>query len=358
MRRGRIFIIIALILIIGLVVVALAARQFLAPPKPAEVVPRVTTVGVLIAGQTIPQGEKITDDALAVIEIPQDKVVTVMFTEDQRSLVVGKTAKYPLEQGVIITQSMISDGVLATSGPAWASRIPPGMTAVSIPISRLSSVAYGTADGAHVNLTACFLLVDADPSYQSKTPNKVVTLRGPAGTPPDEMPGVTLGAGTVDQPLVQGRTEVEPSFQQGIYVVPAEEQRPRLVCQMLLQDVSVLKLGNFSLAADQQGNEPAQPADAQQQQAAAQQAPDIITLVVSPQDSITLFYLVYSNARLSLSLRNAGDQSRMATEAATLQFLLSQYNIPIPVKLPYVIEPRIDKLNEPVLSNDVPPPAK
>jgi pilus assembly protein CpaB len=356
MRRGRIFIIIAVILIIGLVAVALVARQFLKPPDITEV-PQANTVGILIAGQAIPQGEKITDDALAVIEIPQDKLVTVMFTESQRKDVVGKTAKYPLEQGVVITQSMISEGTLALSGPTWASRIPPGMTAISIPISRLSSVAYGTADGAHVNLTACFLFVDVDPSYQSKTPNTVVTLRGPAGAPPDEMPGITLGAGTVDQPLVQGRTEVEPSFQQGIYVIPAEEQRPRLVCQMLLQDVSVLKLGNFSLAADQQGDEPTQPAEAPQQ-AAAPQTPDIITLVVSPQDSITLSYLVYSSARLFLSLRNAGDQSRMATEAATLQFLLSQYNIPIPVKLPYVIEPRIDKLNEPVLSNDVPPPSQ
>ncbi|MFZ5911355.1 MAG: Flp pilus assembly protein CpaB [Chloroflexota bacterium] len=356
MRRGRIFIIIAVILIIGLVAVALVARQFLAQPKPTEV-PQTNTVGILIAGQAIPQGEKITEDALAVIEIPQDKVVTVMFTEDQKSELVGKVAKYPLEQGVVITRSMISEGELALSGPSWASRIPPGMTAVSIPISRLSSVAYGAADGAYVNLTACFLFVDVDPSFQSKTPNTVVTLRGPAGTPPDEMPGITLGAGTVDQPLVQGRTEVEPSFQQGIYVVPAEEQRPRLVCQMLLQDVSVLKLGNFSLVADKQGDEPAQPADAQQQ-AATPQAPDIITLVVSPQDSITLSYLVYSSAKLFVSLRNAGDRSRMATEAANLAFLLSQYNIPIPVKLPYVIEPRIDKLNEPVLKNDVPPPAE
>jgi len=355
MRRGRIFLILAVVLIIGLVIVALIAQQFLFKPKPIEQ-QQTNTVGVFIAGQAIPQGEKITDDALAVIEIPQDKVVTVMFTEEQKSTLVGKIAKYPLEQGVVITQSMISEGGIALSGPSWASRIPPGMTAVSIPISRLASVAYGAADGAHVNLTACFLFIDVDPSYQAKTPNLVVTLRGPAGLPPDEMPGITLGAGTVETPLVQGRTEVEPSFQQGIYVVPAEGQRPRLVCQMLLQDITVLKLGNFSLTASQQDSQ--EQASEGQQQGAAPAKPDVITLVVSPQDSVTLSYLVYSNAQLSLSLRYAGDQSRMATEAATLQFLLSQYNIPIPVKLPYVIEPRVDKLISPVLSNDVPPPSK
>ncbi len=352
MRRGRIFIILAVILIIGLVIVALVAQRFLMPSRPTGgPTAAPVTVKILIAGQSIPQGEKITAEALDVIEIPPDKVRTVMFTEDQKDQVIGKTAKYPLEQGVVITSSMISEGELALSGPSWASRIPPGSVAVSIPISRLASVAYGATDGAHVNLTACMLFVDADPSFQSKTPNTVVTLRGPAGVPPDEMPGITLGAGTVDQPLIQGRTEVEPSFQQGVYVIPAEQQRPRLVCQTILQDVMVLKLGTFEAA---QAGDAQQPPAEQQQTQPAQGNPDVITLIVSPQDANTLQWLIYMDAKLSLSLRYAGDQSRMATEAATLQFLLSQYNIPIPVKLPYVIEPRVDKLVEPILKNDVP----
>ncbi len=353
MRRGRIFIMIAVVLVIILVMVALLMQRFLNPPRPSGgETPPPNTVKIVIAGQSIPQGEKITAEALDFIEIPSNAVSAVMYTEDQKDQVIGKVAKYPLEQGVVITSSMISEGALAISGPAWAARIPPGSVAVSIPISRLASVAYGATDGAHVNLTACMLFVDADPSFQSKTPNTVVTLRGPAGVPPDEMPGITLGAGTVDQPLVQGRTEVEPSFQQGVYVVPGEQQRPRLVCQTILQDIVVLKLGTFS-AADA-GEVQEQPAEGQPQP--AQSPPDVITLVVSPQDVNTLQWLIYMDAKLSLSLRYAGDQSRMATEAATLQFLLSQYNIPIPVKLPYVIEPRVDKLVEPVLKNDVPPP--
>jgi pilus assembly protein CpaB len=50
-----------------------------------------------------------------------------------------------------------------------------------------------------------------------------------------------------------------------------------------------------------------------------------------------------------MSLRNPSDQSRLATEAATLQFLLSQYNIPVPAKLPYASQPRIDQLVPPAL---------
>ena len=125
MRRGRIFIFLALILVIGLAVVALVVRQFL-QPGPAEEQPQVANISIYIAGQNIPQGEKISEDALATIDIPQDKFVNVMFRVDQQSELIGKVAKYPLEQGVVITRPMISDGSIALSGPAWAARIPPG----------------------------------------------------------------------------------------------------------------------------------------------------------------------------------------------------------------------------------------
>jgi len=112
-----------------------------------------------------------------------------------------------------------------------------------------------------------------------------------------------------------------------------------------------MKLGNFPLVADAAPTDP---------QASPQQtlAPDIITLIVSPQDSITLTYLIYTNARISMTLRNPTDQARQATEAATLQFLLSQYNIPVPAKLPYAMQPALSDLIAPFLPNDtttVPP---
>ena len=110
-----------------------------------------------------------------------------------------------------------------------------------------------------------------------------------------------------------------------------------------------MKLGNFALT-------PITPQAAQQQtqqaQTAAPGAPDIITLIVSPQDADTLSYMVYTNAQIMMTLRNPSDQSRLATEAATLQFLLSQYNIPVPAKLPYALQPKIDSLAKPTLSND------
>jgi pilus assembly protein CpaB len=342
MRRGRTLIFLLLILVVGLAVAYFGIRalqQYLTPPPPAPV-----NVEVFVAGQNIPQGATITEDALSTISVPSDKVTAVEFTVDEKGQLVNRVAKFPIDQGVVITSSMVAESAQAVSiaGPQWAALIPPGMTAVAVPASRLSLAAYGISDGAHVNMNACFLFVDVDASFQSITPNKTATLTS-TGIPKDTLPVLTLavsGAGGD-----QGRLELDPSLQQPFYYVPSEGQRPRPVCQTILQDAVVLKLGNFQL-----------PQTAAQQQAQQQQkapvAPDIVTLIVSPQDAVTLSYMIYTNAQITMTLRNPGDQSRLSTEAATLQFLLSQYNIPVPAKLPYALQPRIDRLTAPSLPND------
>jgi len=127
-----------------------------------------------------------------------------------------------------------------------------------------------------------------------------------------------------------------------------------MVCQTLLQDVVVMRLGDFPLSGTDVVAT-ADPAAAPADPAAAQPAPalpDLVTLIVSPQDSVTLSYLMYTNATMSLTLRNPSDQARLATEASTLQFLLSQYNIPVPAKLPYAMHPALTTLSSPDLPND------
>jgi pilus assembly protein CpaB len=117
---------------------------------------------------------------------------------------------------------------------------------------------------------------------------------------------------------------------------------------MILQDVVVMKLGNFALqTAPPDPN--ATPTPAQAQPA----APDIITLMVNPQDSISLNYFVHSGTILTMTLRNPDDTSRITAESATLTSLLTQYNISLPSKLPYAMQPRIDQLVPPALPNDL-----
>ncbi len=343
MRRGRILIFLLLILIVGLAVAYVAIRALLQTQAARPTAP--VTVQIFQAAQNIPQGATITEDALTTISVPGDQVSAVEFTVDEKSQLVGKVAKYPLQQGVVITSAMVTDSsqAVAIAGPQWAALIPSGMTAISIPASRLSLASYGISDGAHVNLNACFLFVDVDASFQTVTPNLTAILTA-TGFPKDTLPILTLGVGATGGS--QGRLELDPSLQQPFYYVPSEKQRPRVVCQTILQNVVVMKLGNFALTAAPTTTQQQQPA------AAAQPAPDIITLIVSPQDAVTLSYMVYTNAQIMMTLRNPSDQSRLATEAATLQFLLSQYNIPVPAKLPYALEPRIDQLTAPSLPND------
>jgi Flp pilus assembly protein CpaB len=349
MRRGRLitFLLLFLIVVVGLVVAFFALRTLLQSPTAQQQAP--ANVQIYIAGQNIPQGGQITDSVLSTMTIPQNQLTASEFTVDRKAELLNKIAKYPIDQGVPITSAMVTDASQAVSiaGPQWAALIPPGMIAVSIPTTRLSLAAYGINDGAHVNVNACFLFVDVDPTFQSILPNHTATLTG-TGFPQNQLPILSLGINSGGAATAQGRVELDPSFQQPFYVVPSEAQRPRPVCQTILQDVVVLKLGNFPLSATPQEAQ----AQQQQQQPATAVAPDIITLIVSPQDANTLFYLVYTSTPIMMSLRNPNDQSRSATEAATLQFLLSQYNIPVPAKLPYASQPRIDTLTAPTLPND------
>lgn len=351
MRRGRILIFLVLIVVVGLGLLALLYFQFGTPTAPQAT--QIATTDVFYAAQNIPQGTTITKEMLGTFAIPSDKVAEVMFTASEESSLVGQTARLTLDQGTLITSSMVGSGPVEISGPRWAVQIPSGMVAATIPSNRLALNGYGVNDGAHVNVNACMLFVDVDPQFQSVLPNFTSVVTG-TGFKEGSLP--TLSAQAVDlpaddtHPTRQGRVELDPTFQQPFYVVPGENQRPRLVCQMILQDVVVMKLGNFELQQTAPAEPNATPSPAQAQQ---QAAPDIVTLMVTPQDSISLNYFVYSGAILSMTLRNPNDTSRFAAESATLTSLLSQYNISLPSKLPYASVPRLDTLTPPLLPNDV-----
>jgi pilus assembly protein CpaB len=343
MRRGRILIFLVLIVVVGLGLLALAYNQFVnVAPQPTP----ATFTEVFYAAQNIPQGTTITLEMLGKFSIPPENVAEVMFTSSEQDQLVGQTARFTLDQGTLITSSMVGSGPVEISGPQWAVQIPSGMVAATIPTNRLSLVGYGVNDGAHVNVNACMLFVDVDPAYQTVLPNYTSVLTG-TGFLPDQLPVLSVNAVTVEQASRQGRVELDPTLQQPFYAVPSEAQRPRLVCQMILQDVVVMKLGNFALEAGAPADPNATPAPAQ-----PPAAPDIVTLMVNPQDSISLNYFVYSGAILNMTLRNPNDTSRFAAESATLTSLLTQYNISLPSKLPYAVQPRVDVLTPPLLPND------
>jgi Flp pilus assembly protein CpaB len=346
MRRGRILIFLILIVVVGLGVLAVGLGLF---NTGGTVVPTETaTTQVYFAAQNIPQGTTITQEMLGTFSLPQGNVAEVMFTAGEEANLVGQTARFTLDQGTLITSTMVGAAPGELPGPAWAVQVPPGMVAVAIPTNRLATAAYGVNDGAHVNVNACMTFVDVDPAYQTVLPNYVSSMRD-VYFPEADRPYISIEPLTLELPSRQGRVELDPTFQKPIYTVPSEIQRPRLVCQMILQDVVVMNLGNFQLLAPVVDPN-VTPSPAQSQQEAA---PDIVTLMVTPQDSIALNYFVYSGAVMSMTLRNPNDNSRIDAQSATLTSLLTQYNISLPSKLPYAQQPRLDVLTPPLLPNDI-----
>jgi pilus assembly protein CpaB len=272
--------------------------------------------------------------------------------------VQGKLAKFDLESGIPLTSGMIVDSAeqLSAIGSIAALSIPRGLVAVSIPINRLSSVSYAPRPGDHVNVIVSIQLVDLDTDFQTILPNNAGVVIAPGvegelGTNYLTVRIDRLGAGPEDI----GKLGVVPGLDQPQYSVPSEKQRPRLVSQNLLQDAIVLGVGNFPLedeepeeavpVVDEQTDEGQPPAEGEQPvETPAPVPPDVITLIVSPQDAITLNYLIFSGAQMTLALRPSEDDTRVQTDAVTLQYLLDTYSIPVPVRLPYGMEPRVDAL--------------
>jgi Flp pilus assembly protein CpaB len=384
MRRGRIFIYIALIIVIVLAAVGIwwwRSRLTTGTPNTQPQATAATQyVEIITAGQNIYPGTPITEAMLNSIQIPQEQLVVGEFTS--KADVVGMYAKLAITQGVPIVSSMISvtPGNVNLPGSTWAPFIPQGLTAVSIPISRLSSVGYGIRDGDYINVIVSELLVDVDSAYQTILPNNsggVIASNGSAlliGSGLGTDATTSLAEGQILNLTAQsvtaggggpiGRVEFNEDLQQPFYVLPSEAtQRPRLVTQMIMQNIQVLHVGTFplpgetyseSLVAPTPGTTATPGGSTNEQATTVIVRPDIITLMVPNQDAVMLTWLVYNGSQITLTLRNPNDQVvGTQPDAATLEYLLTQYNIPIPAKLPYALEPRLDELKSPTLANDV-----
>jgi Flp pilus assembly protein CpaB len=387
MRRGRLLIIVGLLLIIVVAGGYLVYSRILqpAPGTPAgggaeeAPTPQVQMTTAVRLTQPVTRGTVVNETVLDTVQIPDESFLPGMFSELGEA--VGRKAKYDLEAGMLLSSQVLLDTgeVLPLSGSDWSLVIEPGKVAVSVPISRLSSVSYAPQAGDSVDVIATLMLVDLDTEFQTITPDKVSGVVSPgtgfvSGTSTGQEAGASITE-TTTQILTaqvgageQGRVEVDPSLGVPLYLTPSEEQqRPRMISQSVIRNVKVLRVGDFPFVNDEgelistsQAAPTPVPVEGQQpQQQEVQQPeirlPDVITLIVDPQDAITLNYLLYSGAELNMALRAAGDNSLPPTEAVTLQFLLDQYNIPVPARLPYGVEPRVDKLVAPTLPNDVQP---
>jgi len=357
MRRGRLFILIAIIILLGV-----AAAYFLLQggdgpgpePTPVGYVPP-DMVYVAVAAQDMPRGSVIPDDGVVFQPMPADLVVETMLAgtneQDIRNRVIGRRARMEIARGVPITERMITEetGDLLGAGSDASIAIPQGYTAITIPMNRYSGVAYALRPGDAVDVIITLMMVDLDEDFQTRLPNLIAPIMAPGGT--EEFPALSLTGSVVpvsELGSVFGRVEIEPELNIPMHLIPQGLPRQRLVTQRLVAGATVLHVGTFSWEDVLGGESAAVPVEEQGIGATAPEEgepvqappppPDLVTVIVTPQDALALNWATHIGADLILTLRAPGDLTVTETNSVTMQYLIDNYNIAIPSKLPYGTE--------------------
>lgn len=375
MRRPRVLILFAMILLLGAVAAYLVVSGGLgggggeAQPTP-EGIPS-DLVLVAIAAQDIGRGSLIPPDGVIMSRMPANMVVETMISgpdeEGIKSRVVGMIARLDIGRGVPITEEMVTSetGDLLASGSDASLAIPAGYTAIAIPMSRLSGIAYALRDGDHIDVLFSLLMIDVDTDFQSVLPNIATTMTASGGTEEFPAPSITGSVGSVGGEegaslALVGKVEIDEELGQPFHLVPQESQRPRVVTQRIVENAQVLHVGTFSLVDDVAaavvpapeegvGAPTGQPAPGD---ISGPEPPDIVTLIVTPQDALVLNWALKVGADITLTLRAPNDAEITETTSVTLDYLVEFYDVTIPPKLPYTLEPGLSELITPQLSND------
>ncbi len=358
MKLGRTLIYIALILI-----VALAAYYFLVVMggDASGDGQNVQTRSVVALSVTVKAGEQITVEKLIDKSIPETEFLPMMFTDKAQLVGLYSRSAYLTGQ-VLSTTMVVADPTLLLSEmfSDHAAIIPAGMVAFPIPINRFSGVAYGITRGDKVNLIATTAYVDLDTQFQTQLPNNTGTVIAPGV----QIVGEGESQSTIEQLVAQvitdeiaspqGYADFDATLGQPLYILPSEtSQRPRIVSQTILSNRIILNVGDFPLI-DAEGNVvEIHPVTYDETGAPIEppRYPDLVTLIVTPQEAVTLNFLIYSGAQLTLALRSPTDADVIETNSVTLGYFMNVYSIPLPDKLSYGLAPAVDELAPPELPN-------
>src|SRR5574341_1629466 len=318
MQRGRLLILLGLLLLLAtgaLALVFLLQRQANPPPTPTPegtAIAPVEMTQIVIAVRSLKRGEQIPQDAITLAPWSTQALPQTAITDPAQ--VVGKLARYDIEPSEPILTTLIADdpSKLSATGSEAALKIPVGQVAITMPMTRLSGVGYALHEGDHVNVLVSLLFVDVSETTQSILPDKAQLVSATTDPTTGQVTVQLLDLGD------QGTFTTDPALANlPIFVQPSEAQRPRLVVQQIVQDAVVLKVGTFtekdvvialpSPTPLPEGSPPPPPTPIP--------PPDIVTLIVAPQDALVLNYFLYAQAKFTLVLRAAADTSRVDTES-------------------------------------------
>ncbi|MBN1221030.1 MAG: Flp pilus assembly protein CpaB [Anaerolineae bacterium] len=336
MQRGRLLIILGVILglltlgaVVFLVVGSDLASSLLGGPAETPTPPpsgeqEIPTQDVFVALQPIPRGAQFVEGSIGRRPWPAQSVPPDVIQDPIET--IGMVAKTEIVQGQIILRSMLAP--VAGAGEA-SFKIPPGKVAVAFPIDRQTSVAYAIQPDDFVDILVTAHFLDVDEEFQTVLPNKMQFFF-PIYDPET---GIPIGFEVSEPATDEGRFEVAGDFSAIVYA--RHNQIPRRAAQLTVEAAKVIKVGLWL-------EEPAPPApeggDEEEQATPTPRLPDIVTLAVTPQDALVLLWLRQSGIYAEMALRSANEENAdHLTEAVTLQYMLTRFNIAVPPKIEFIM---------------------
>jgi Flp pilus assembly protein CpaB len=308
---------------------------------------------VVVALQSLPRGFTVPSDAYnnavgvrewPAASVPLDAIVIEAGQDAEQIIqeqIVGKIARTDIEREEPILRANLVDSLtdLSQVGSDVGAQLAPNMRAFAIPVDKLSSVGYSVQTGDRVDVVLSFEVVDVDEEFQTTLPNWVFELTG-GFTEGDEriMAGVTPQDGAV-----YGRIDTLP----GGYlanVVPSELQRPRLVTQRMLVCAPVMLAGEAPPDGRIVGVEATPTSDGSRGpdgSTGSAPRPDVVVLAVTPQEVNVLQWAIGARVGITMSICSLQEGTAGATAAVTLQYIFETYNVPVPPRLPYSLEPSL-----------------
>jgi pilus assembly protein CpaB len=293
MRRGRILILLGLILAIGTAAAVYIIIQTMeTEPEPVEL------ENVVVAIQPIAEQEPV-EGRIEIRPMPQTAIPDGALTSLEGT--AGMLAAGPIPQGAIIHPDLLISPVEVMQKGELGKLVEPGSVAIAFPIDELSSVSYGIQPGDHVDVLMTFFFIDLDQETQLEEP-----LCAPLC------------------PAPEGQQEAQLT-----------DQLPRLATQLTLQDIEVLGVGRWikeETPTEEQDNQ------ARGGEPVPVELPEYVTLLVTPQDALVLKMAREYGASIDLAVRAQDDAQQFATQQVTLDYILARFGVALPAKQPYSLE--------------------
>ncbi|MFO7538672.1 MAG: hypothetical protein R6X32_11525 [Chloroflexota bacterium] len=309
------------------------------PPAPVP----SDLIEVVVSVQTVPRGWQFTEAELVTdLRLTGDVDPNVIVNIED---VVGLYARTDIYQGATLTRDMLANDItqvgLDEFGPA--SLIPSGFIASTVPLNRLSGVAYALREGDYVDIMVTFFFYQIDEEFQTYLQNSAVFFLEEVIQAVEE--GEEAEAAIMPELIILdqfGRFERLPNGDIA-HIGPSEQQRP-IPVSMVLQNARVIQVGTYSPADVPQAPTPTldpEDPDAEEQPedfVPPTPAPDSILVALSPQQQLLLKYAVESNANISFALRGTNDNQLYAIENVDVDYFLRRFGIEEPQNYTFSVD--------------------